>query len=292
MALSHHNGCIRGFNINKERQLRHLLKAVIPPYITEQLRLRFGGAFQLSGVYESWESATAVADGYEVAEILTTVSESTRRVLAGEAEYERDGVLHETPLCDFRMLSLLLAVASRQGGQVSVVDVGGSLASTYLQHRSWFVDLNINWQVLEQPHFVTSGNELFINEPVKFTDFGEGLPDGCDVVLLKSVLQYLASPMDLVALILARRPAFIYLERTPCHEGLEHIITVQRVKAHVYNGYPASYASWLFARESLMAALSDGYEIVESFSDELSLLGPGGIKVNYLGAVLRRRDLS
>lgn len=91
------------------------------------------------------------------------------KVKNGEAVYKRDSVLLDKIHCSFPVLAGLLATVFANKGNLSVLDFGGSLASSYYQCRGFLSDLkSLRRSIVEQPKFLECGKELFESEELKF----------------------------------------------------------------------------------------------------------------------------
>jgi len=211
--------------------------------------------------YGSWAEAAARAGGYDSTEILDSVTRSTRAVMAGEALFERDGVLFHEPEYRWPVAYALAASAARHG-ELRVLDLGGSLGSVYWQHRDLLPNQVATWTVIEQSDFVERGRTLNA-APLSFaTDLIEARPFGpWHLALMSSVVQYLPRPWEALASILDSNVDCLVIDRTPFHAGASDIPTVQRVPAHIYS---ASYPAWILSESRLQAALH-GWRIVARF---------------------------
>src|SRR3954462_11924975 len=95
------------------------------------------------GDYDSWDAANSDASGYESEEILRRVVDATKKVVAGEAMYERDSVVFDRVQYAWPVLASLLQVAL-ETKSLRVIDFGGSLGSSWWQNRSYLERLDIN----------------------------------------------------------------------------------------------------------------------------------------------------
>ncbi len=138
-----------------------LLKPLVPPVLAD-LVSRARSAVSFSGEFASWEAAAARAEGYDAQEITERTVAATRRVVAGEAVYERDSVTFDHIEYSWPLLACLLQVGLERGS-LRVADFGGSLGSTWRQNSRYLQRLRIplSWHVIEQEHLVTLGNEEF-----------------------------------------------------------------------------------------------------------------------------------
>jgi putative methyltransferase (TIGR04325 family) len=242
------------------------------------------------GDYPDWAAATAVAEGYQAANILDIQRDAMRKIRDGEAVYERDSVLFDTIEYSYPLLAALLLVASRCGGKLSVLDFGGALGSSYYQNRQMLSHLSpLHWHVVEQPHFVAAGHAEFEYAQLRFFPTVGAAWDAVapDVVLLSSVLQYLENPGGLLREIADRGAPYILIDRTlVLEEGPERIV-LQTVPPGIY---AASYACRLFAPGAIEAVLAPDYEPCFSFA--ASVGGPidvGTARAHHVGMLFQRR---
>ena len=82
-----------------------------------------------------------------------------------------------------------------------VVDYGGSLGSSYFQNRYLLNgSISLNWNIVEQKHFVDCGREFIQDQNLNFFyTIEEALLNAKpDVLLLSSVIQYLEKPYEFI----------------------------------------------------------------------------------------------
>jgi len=65
--------------------------------------------------------------------------------------------LFSKPQYNWSFLSTLLWSFAKESNKLNIIDFGGSLGSTYFQHRLWLENFNYTWNVIEQPHYVEEG---------------------------------------------------------------------------------------------------------------------------------------
>jgi putative methyltransferase (TIGR04325 family) len=241
-----------------------------------------------SGDYASWADAEARCAGYDAPEILNRIKESHLRVRAGGGAFERDSVVFAEAEYSWPVLAALLHVAAAARGSLRVLDFGGSLGSTYLQHRRWFDGLpDMAWGVVEQPHFARCGREHFQDDRLKFHDT---VPDCVSAVrpniaLLSSVLGYVNDPGAVLREIAESGIGHILIDRTGFTRDDRDRITVQQVPPSIY---PASYPCRFFSRTQLLQRLAPDYELVATFP----ALDEAPPFAEFLGFFLVRRKVS
>jgi putative methyltransferase (TIGR04325 family) len=242
------------------RPWKQLLAPFVPPIAAELLRKRL---YRFDGDYATWDEAARASSGYDAELILQRVKEAQLEVKSGRAAFERDSVTFDSPEYSWPLLAALLWVASRSGNRLRLIDVGGSLGSTYVQHRVFldqFADLC--WDVVEQPRFVACGRECFADARLKFFDtIGEArAADSPNTMLLSSVLPYLEAPY--ATLEEAGGFEFVIVDRTPFIGGSRDRLTVQTVEAEIY---PARYPAWFFSKEKFLRFMTRTHRVVAEF---------------------------
>ncbi len=163
--------------------------------------------------YSSWKEALMNSRGYDNKIIFEKCKGAMLKIKSGEAAYERDSVLFDKIHYSFPVLSGLLRAATSNGDNLSVLDFGGSLGSSYHQCRGFLSNLkSLRWCVVEQPRFVTCGRELFETEELKFYyDIDECLNfKKPNIALLSGVLQYIENQWRLLKDIIARNFQYVF----------------------------------------------------------------------------------
>lgn len=147
-------------------------------------------------------------------------------------------------------------------------DFGGSLGSVYLQHRRFLEGvLDLQWSVVEQPHFVRCGQNEFQNEYLKFFETIQmAMTRGpIDVALFSGVLQYLENPREQLAEVGVACIPFVLIDRTPFTNCAGDRLAVQDVPTSIYR---ASYPSWFFSAQKFEGFMENlEYHLVARFSD-------------------------
>jgi putative methyltransferase (TIGR04325 family) len=268
-----------------KQQTKAVLKEWVPPGLLRILQAR--KAITWSGDYGSWDEALAASTGYEDSSILWKAREAAFKVKSGEAVYERDSVLFYEKDYRWPVLAILLKVAALKGNRLRVLDVGGSLGSTYFQHRDFLNHLlELRWNIVEQNSFVTCGKTFFETEEVHFfedLDSCLGL-NSTDLVLLSGVLPYVRNAYDLLTKIFSYQILHVVIDRTPfLLEGNSDRLTVQRIPARIY---PASYPAWFFNKTNFLRFVEQKYRILAFFDSTDKANIPceyGGLFLEKLG---------
>lgn len=219
----------------------------------------------------SWERATARCSGYDSNVILDKCRHAMLQVKEGKAVYERDSVLFDHVEYSWPLLAGLMTAAAQAGGRLHVLDVGGSLGSTYFQNRRFLECIpDVQWNVVEQPQFVECGRQFFQDKNLKFYDSIDQCvsDDRIDVVLIASTLQYVEHPYALLEAVCNIGAAFVLFDRTAFSDDGSDVLSIQKVDPAIYR---ASYPSWFLSKHLFLEVIEKNYHLVESF---LSLNNP------------------
>lgn len=265
---------------------KQFMKDWLPPALIR--RIRRGKNISFVGKFASWDEAKKHSDGYNKDVILRKCKDALLKVKSGEAAYERDSVLFDKVQHSFPVLAGLIRAAVANGGNLSVLDFGGSLGSSYYQCRDFLSELkSLRWSIVEQPRFVECGRKLFETEELKFyNDIDECLSsEKRDVVLLSSVLPYIECPYDLLEDIITRNFQYIILDRTPVLESESDILTVQYVPKEIYK---ASYPTWFLSEKKILSCFADRYQILADF-DSFEVWMLGRIKAQNKGYIAKKK---
>jgi len=267
-------------------RIRFYLKYCLPPLLIHLVARRRGVTW--SGNYDTWQSALAASSGYDSPVILEKVKHASLKVKQGSAAYERDSVAFSKKEYRWPVLAILLKIAAQKGNRLRVLDVGGSLGSTYFQHRDLLNHLSeIDWSIVEQESFVACGKAHFENEELRFFEDLESCfaQNSIQIALLSGVLQYVENPYDLLGKVFSYQVPHIIIDRTPfLLKGNRDRLTVQEVPASIY---PASYPAWFFNQAKFVRFVEQQYRIVTIFSTE----DETNIPCEFKGLFLEKLDI-
>jgi putative methyltransferase (TIGR04325 family) len=259
------------------------IKDFLPPVL---IRFASGLFYGWHGSFSSWKEAIEKSAGYDSQNILEKVKNSSLRVKNGLSAYERDSVLFENIEYSFPLLSGLLWIAAQNNGKLNVLDFGGSLGSSYFQNKLFLDSLSeVNWCIVEQPGFVSTGIEYFEDERLHFFfTIEECLASfDIDVVILSSVLQYMENPFGLLDRICSNGINNLIIDRTPFINGKDRI-TIQEVHPKIYRG---SYPCWFFNKEKFLSGMPAEYKLILEFD----ALDKANIPSEFKGFIFQKGDL-
>jgi putative methyltransferase (TIGR04325 family) len=213
------------------------------------------------GDYPDWAAACAVAQGYDDPGASARVVAAAHAVRAGQAVWDRDGVLFHEPRAHEPLVAALRRAAVAAGGGLDVVDFGGGMGSTWWQHREALREFRVSWRVVERAMFVETGQREFSDAALSFhpTLAAAQAAGPVQVILLSSVLPYVADPHALLREVAAWRAPHVIVDRTPFIAGGRDRVVVQSAPRELGGG---SYPCWLFDRAGVAAAFHTDYALV------------------------------
>ncbi len=256
--------------------------------IKSKLKLFLKGSIGWSGDHPSWQAALQKCSGYDANNILQKVKDATLKVKNGEAVYERDSVIFNEIEYSWPLLAILLWVAARNKGKLSVVDLGGSLGSTYFQNKQFLKGLNeVHWNIVEQPDFVNCGKKYIQDDILKFYP---SVPDALSehragLIIISCTLPYIDDPYKLIGEIIHLNIPVIIIDNTPFNFEDRDRLTVQKVPPSIYT---ASYPCWFLNYNKVKQAFAEQYRIVSEHLND-SVIELDGRKIRYQGLLLERK---
>ena len=234
--------------------------------ILKFFKRRYFSPIKYIGPFSTWKDALANSTGYNSTLVLDKVKGALLKIKNGEAVYERDSVLFKKIEYPWPILSALLWISTQNRNKLNIIDFGGSLGTTYFQNRLFLRGLDeVNWNIVEQEHFVNCGKKYFENNQLKFFyDIESCLRSTKPVaILLSSVLQYLKEPYSLLQQIVDHRFEYLLIDRTFFHKNNSpDQIMVQQVPEDIYK---ASYPCWFFNEKDLLHFIQKQYELITDF---------------------------
>lgn len=267
---------------------RPWIKILLPPIILKLIR--FDYRYGWHGNYPNWETAMKKSSGYDHPAILEKIKTAVVLVKEGKAVFERDGVLFPTIPCSLPVLSALRWSAALTHQQLLVTDIGGSLGTGYRQHTHFLKDIpKITWNIIEQPHFVSTGNTLLADKQLAFfTSLEESISASQPgIALFSTSLQYFEKPYAMLRQVADKSFDFILIDRIAFSPSGKDRLTIQVVPPLYYT---AKYPCWFLSRENIKQCLSEKFECVAEYStDESHTLGFNTF--TYQGLLFKRKSI-
>jgi putative methyltransferase (TIGR04325 family) len=243
-----------------------IIKAFIPPIFFGIFRKPKQSGIIYSGDFNNWDEASQISNGYNTDEIFSKVRDATLLVKRGKAEFERDSVLFDKIEYSLPIFSGILLAAAKNDGHLKVLDFGGALGSTYFQNRKFLKELkSVKWGIVEQPHFVECGKELFQdNQLFFFNNIEECVNEfSPNLVILGSVLQYIENSTVLLNQIHKINFSALVIDRIPISQYENDKISIQYVPKEIYK---ANYPIWIFSKELFVSIKCKHWNLIEEFN--------------------------
>jgi putative methyltransferase (TIGR04325 family) len=266
-------------------RLKEFARAWLPPVVVRLLKQRRSSGLCFEGDFASWQEANAHCTGYDAKDILEKVLAATLKVKRGEAVFERDSVLFNEIEYSWPVLTGLMWAAARNDGKLNVLDFGGALGSGYFQNLQFLKSLPIvEWNVVEQPHYVDAGRSHIQDDQLKFYKTIEEclVENQPNVILLSSVMQYIEKPQKLLEHLLGLNVNYLIINRTPFVRKKGAILSIQHVPRSIFF---ATLPAWLLSEENVSNVMrKSNYVQVASFINETS----NSDKFSFKGFIFKR----
>ena len=199
---------------------------------------------------ETKPASSVESDGYASSFILQQTIQNTRLILNSSKQHIRDSAVFDEVQYNYPFSYYILSEACQRSNHLTVLDYGGALGSSYLYLSKTISKLAItfNWNIVEQPPYISVGNELFCNDPsISFyNSFTDLKYDSVDLIVLSGVLMYLRHPLLLLRQLLDHFPsANVLIDRTIIHSSQYQntSLTVQKIKRQIFG---SKVSSWIF----------------------------------------------
>ncbi len=291
-AITHY--FLEAFSKNAVQQKENILKKIYRKLVPEGLRKDLyelrnpikeenAGWF---GNYKNWEEVKKECIGYDSEAIFEKVKQATLKVKNGEAAFERDSVTFDKIEFDEKLLNLFKNIL-KENNKLSVLDFGGALGSVYFQYRQLLdKDADINWNVVEQGHFVEFGQKELQNKELYFYYTPQEVVNKIkkDVLLLSSVLSYLEEPYKMLNSLMDLSIKYIVIDRNLFLQNEERL-TKQIVPRSIYE---ASYPCRILNEKKTIEMLSSHYTVVDTLDPYNGLeIDLGDKKAYFKGHILK-----
>lgn len=245
--------------------MHYLIKQLVPPIFKTIYWYSF--KYGWKGDYQTFAEANQIAKGYNEQSIVEKIKETTRKVVSGEVAYERDGIVYDNPKMNFAMLSTLLHVAAENNCNLTVLDFGGSLGTTY-NHKKQFLKSvhNLNWCIVEQPNYVEIGRKEFEHDRLHFYySLEECLQHHHpDIIIFSGVIQYIEKTYELLDQIRMSGVKYLYIDYIAFNDEDRDRIAIQHVPPEFY-GTPASYTCWFYSKPKFYSYMEQHFNLVYDF---------------------------
>jgi putative methyltransferase (TIGR04325 family) len=215
------------------------------------------------GDYNSWTEAAEECEGYDDSVIINKAIWASQKVLNGEAKWERDSFLFYEQKYVYKLCASILRCALKNGNKgVRVLDLGGSLGSTYFQNIKYLEDVNnLEYIVAEQDHYRDYGHEHLENSILKFISSKDDWEsqEKYDIILMSASLQYISEYIEITEKIKRARPEYIILDRILISERGR--LCKETVPEKIYK---SSYPVRIFSEKEIKDFFEPEYQVIEN----------------------------
>lgn len=258
-------------NNTKIQKFKELIKSLLPPFFLNSIRSSNLFGIRFYGEYSSWEEAKNSTIGYSNKDILDKVSQAALKVKNGEFVFERDSVLFSEYDYLWPSLACLMHIAACSQGKLSVLDFGGSLGSSYFLNKKFLDGFNVEWSVVEQPHFVDFGKKEISDNRLRFYN---SIHECCkerkpNSLFLSNVIHYLEEPYHWLDEFIDLDIDYILIDRTPFTKIHKEFIQIQKVPSSIYK---ASYPLHILDEQKIINIITEsGFELIERFTPNVQI---------------------
>lgn len=274
---------------HKPIKLLYGKKYTIKKKIKNVLKKKSKQNYGWNGSYSSWDEAKLLSEGYQKKSIAEICFEATRKVINGDAIFDRDGVAFHNEEFNWPLITNLLLVGTEKNNSIVICDFGGGFGSSYLQHRKLLNNIMITWKIVEQREYVDLASNLSNVPGLSFfksikSAFENSKPN---ILLLSSVLQYLENPYSWLEYFIALQCDYILIDRTAFINHQHERITVQTVPPEIYS---ASYPCYFFNENKFLSKFEGMYNLVTDFASycDAPKTTEDGVKLFWKGFLLKR----
>ena len=163
----------------------------------------------------------------------------------------------------YKLCASILRCALRNNNQgVRVLDIGGSLGSTYFQNRKYLSDVkNLEYVVAEQDHYAAYGHEYLEDAVLKFISSERDWEnmERFDIILMSGSLQYIPNYTEIISKIKKAEPRYIIFDRVLV--GDRGRICRETVPETIYK---SSYPLRIFSEEEIRDFCEPVYKLIEN----------------------------
>ena len=238
--------------------------------------------------YQTWREAEDDCDPYDEHAIHEKLKSATLKVKNGEAIYERDGIIYDQVYYSWPLLSHLMLAASQNNNQLSLIDFGGSLGTTFFQNKKYLHQLDkVQWDVVELGYLIETGKKEIAEKGI---DFFYTIEDAIkangkhNILITNGVLPYLEKPYELFDLFKSFDFEYIIIESTYFNYEARDRICIQKTNPKAYTAF---YPCWLLDYEKVKVYFLDKYTVFNEYHNNIHFYLDGE-RVEYRSIVFKR----
>jgi len=219
--------------------------------------------FFFKGPFDTWKDAVINSEGYDSYKIIDKLFISAMKVKNKKFAYERDTVLFSQPSYDWMILYNILK-RTNNDRNLNLIDFGGSLGSTYFQHKLFLKLFRfVKWNIVEQKKITDIGKKFFKSKHLKFHNNLETAmkKNKSKFIILNNVLQYIENPTQIIDILSKYKGVTIIIDKIIFTKKNKDIIIVQKTPKRIYD---ASYPLRIFSKSNFLKKLRKHFKIIEN----------------------------
>lgn len=258
--------------------------------ILKKLRKYKPRSFGWFNDYKTWQEAEKDCDAFDEYAIHEKLKSATLKVKNGEAAYERDGIIYDQIYQSWPLLSHLMLAASQNSNQLSLIDFGGSLGTTFFQNKKYLYQLEkVQWDVVELGYLIETGKKEIAE---KGLDFFYTIEDAIktngkhNVLITNGVFPYLEKPYDIFELFKSFNFEYIIIESTYFNYEARDRICMQITNSKAYTAF---YPCWLLNYEKVKEFFLHKYIVFAEYLNDIHFYLDGE-RVEYKSIVFKKKD--
>jgi putative methyltransferase (TIGR04325 family) len=257
--------------------------------ILKKLRKYKPRSFGWFNDYKTWEEAKKACNTYDEQAIHEKLKSATLKVKNGEAAYERDGIIYSQIYYSWPLLSHLLLAASQNNNELSIIDFGGSLGTTFFQNKKYLNQLNkAQWDVIELGYLIETGKNEITENGLNFYYTIEQAFEANgkhNILIINGVFPYLENPYETFNLFKSFDFEYIIIESTYFNYEARDRICIQKTNPKAYTAF---YPCWLLNYEKVKTTFSDQYDVFAEYLNDIHFYLDGE-RVEYRSVVFKKR---
>ena len=225
--------------------------------------------FFFKGPFDTWKDALTNSEGYHSSKIIDKLFISAMKVKNKKFAYERDTVLFSQPSYNWMLLYNIFKYFNNYQN-FNLIDFGGSLGSTYFQHKFFFNSFKtMKWNIIEQSKISKIGNRFFRDKNLKFFNNLEPVikKDKSKFIILDNVLQYIENPSYIIDILSKHKGITIIIDNIFFTEKNKDIIIVQKTPKRIYE---ATYPLRIFSKSKFLKKIGQHFKIIENKKNNFS----------------------
>ena len=204
---------------------------------------------KIFGKFKNFNSALKNSKiGYKQKSIFHKIKNSTLIVKKKIFPYQRDSILFEKIPFNKNLYKVFFILNKNKNKKINVVDYGGAFGNVYDQVTSFFKKIDLNWNIIEQKHFVKFAKKNFQNNNLKFFYNLNEIKEKINLILFSNSLQYLKEPYKTLSLLVKKSSDYICIDSIPLSDSPEYV-SIETPPDYIYD---CSYPIWILNKKNLI----------------------------------------